>query len=151
MRNPKLEFRQAFRWEGSIEDFVRDKASGWTLNMPCGESVIGDVRVDIEQKPNVTHLFDIGNKVPFPCETFDTVISDPPWNIPHFERMKWFFECVYMCKVGGMIIYNATWIPESKAVLLDETWIRQSARFGNVSIISIFKKITNEYDKRRNR
>lgn len=49
-------------------------------------------------------------------------------------------------------MYNATWIPESKDVKLEKTWVRQSARFGNVSIISLFRKVSdscNDYKTKK--
>mgnify|MGYP001578613612 FL=1 len=80
------------------------------------------------------------DKLDFPDNTFDTIISDPPWKIGHYFRPKLFFSLVEKCKVGGTIIYNATWIPTSKYTKLKETWIRQSSQFSNVSIISVFEK-----------
>ena len=75
-------------------------------------------------------------------------VSDPPWKISYYERFKPFFECVRVCKVGGKIIYNATWIPmtPSKDVKLEEVWVRQDNDFSNVSVISIFRKIKSVED-----
>lgn len=147
MRNPKLTFKKSMVWEKEIEDFIKERTVGYSLNCPCGESNIGTVRIDIVKKPNVTQVADM-YQIPFDRNTFDTVISDPVWKIKsYFHRMKAFFEIVRVCKVGGTIIYNATWLPESKAVKLEEIWSRQSARFGNVSIIGIYTKITDEFDK----
>jgi hypothetical protein len=55
--------------------------------------------------------------------------------------MKPFFECVRVCKIGGQVIYNAYWIPQSKCVKLKEVWIRQDGQFTNASVISVFEKI----------
>jgi len=41
-------------------------------------------------------------------------------------------------------IYNATWIPASKQVDLEEAWIRQSSSFANISILSVFKRTCNQ-------
>ena len=81
------------------------------------------------------------DSLPFSDNTFDTIISDPPWKIGHYFRPKLFFKLVEKCKIGGIIIYNATWIPTSKYVKLKEVWVRQSSQFSNVSIISVFEKI----------
>ena len=81
------------------------------------------------------------NKIPYPDNTFDTVISDPPWKIGFFQRMRPFFECVRVCKLGGRIIYNCTWKPISKCVELEEAIIRTDNNWANVSIIYVFKKI----------
>ncbi len=140
----QLEFREAFMWEKEIEDFVKDRVKGYTLNVPCGKSKIGDVRLDLNPELSMREAYDFfKDKLPYKDNTFDTVISDPPWKIGHYFRPKLFFRLVDVCKVGGQIIYNATWIPTSKYVKLKETHIRQSSQFSNVSIISIFEKIAD--------
>jgi hypothetical protein len=78
--------------------------------------------------------------------TFDTVVSDPPWKIGFYQRMKPFFECVRVCKVRGRIIYNAYWIPTSKFVELKEVWVRQDTDWSNTSVISVFKKTSDVPD-----
>ena len=139
----KLMFRSAFIWEKEIEDFVKENMKGYSLNVPAGQSQLGDVRLDIDKNLTMFEAYDMfKQKLPYPNNTFDTVISDPPWKMGHYLRPRLFFELVRVCKIGGKIIYNATWIPQSKHVKLIETWIRQSASFGNVSIISIFEKIS---------
>ncbi len=140
----QLTFRPAFRWEKEIEDFVKERMKGYTLNVPCGQSKLGDVRLDIDPKLSMRGAYNFfKDEIPFEHNTFDTVISDPPWKIGHYFRPMLFFKLVEVCKVGGIIIYNAPWIPTSKYVELKETWIRQSSQFSNVSIISVFKKIAD--------
>jgi len=138
-----LQFRSAFVWEKEIEDFVKERMKGHTLNVPCGQSELGDERLDIDPNFSMRQAYDMfKQKLPYLNNTFDTVISDPPWKMGHYLRPRLFFELVRVCKIGGKIIYNATWIPQSKHVKLIETWIRQSASFGNVSILSVFEKIS---------
>jgi hypothetical protein len=79
-------------------------------------------------------------KLPWNDSTFDTVIQDPPWKIGYYQRMTPFFECVRVCKMGGGIIYNAYWIPQSKFTELKEIYVRQDGQFTNASIISVFEK-----------
>ena len=115
---------------------------GYTLNCPCGDSKLGDVRADLDPIQSNIDKVDM-HKLPYPDNTFDTVIQDPPWKIGYYKRMRPFFECVRVCKVGGHVIYNAYWIPQSKVVELKETWIRQDGQFTNTSIISVFEKIAD--------
>ena len=137
----QLMFREAFLWEAEVEDFVKERMKGYTLNVPCGKSKIGDVRLDVDENLSMRGAYDFfKDEIPFEQNTFDTVISDPPWKIGHYFRPRLFFSLVEVCKVGGMIIYNAPWIPTSKFSELKETWIRQSSQFSNASIISLFKK-----------
>jgi hypothetical protein len=132
-------------WNESVSDFIRNKTEGYSLNVCAGTSDIGDVRVDLDPKDKGILKADMID-LPFDNCTFDTVIQDPPWKIGFYRRMKPFFECVRVCKVGGKIIYNAYWVPTSKAVKLLETLIRQDKPWTNTSIISVFEKVTDEYD-----
>lgn len=144
----QLDFREAFLWEDEVEEFVKKRIKGYSLNVPCGKSKLGDVRLDLRQDLSMREAYNFfKDEIPFPHNTFDTVISDPPWKIGHYFRPRLFFKLVEVCKVGGIIIYNATWIPTSKYVKLKETWIRQSSQFSNVSIISIFQKIKDLNEK----
>lgn len=138
----QLNFREAFTWESEVEDFIKQKTVGYSLNVPCGKSKIGDVRLDIDPNLSMREAYDMfNNRLPYSSNTFDTVISDPPWKIGHYFRPRLFFELIRVCKLGGQIIYNATWIPTSKCTIPTGAWIRQSSQFSNVSIISTFMKI----------
>ena len=140
----QLKFRPAFMWEKEIEDFVKKKMKGYTLNVPCGMSKLGDIRLDLDPDLSMREAYDFfKDKLPYSDNTFDTVISDPPWKIGHYFRPRLFFKLVEVCKIGGQIIYNATWVPTSKYTKLKECWIRQSSQFSNVSIISVFEKIAD--------
>ena len=140
----QLLFREAFLWEKEIDDFVKERMKGYTLNVPCGKSQLGDIRLDLDPNLSMRGAYDFfKDELNYPDNTFDTIISDPPWKIGHYFRPKLFFKLVDKCKVGGIIIYNATWIPTSKYVKLKEVYIRQSSDFSNVSIISVFEKIGN--------
>ncbi len=137
-------------WNESVTNFVKDKIVGKSLNVCAGKNPICDVNLDLDPQDRTIIKGDL-RLLPFKSNSFDTVVSDPPWKISYYERFKPFFECVRVCKIGGRIIYNATWIPmtPSKDVKLIETWARQDNDFSNVSIISIFEKIKNteEYNK----
>jgi hypothetical protein len=78
--------------------------------------------------------------LPFPPETFDVVVSDPPWKIDLYHRHRPFYECVRVCKVGGTIIYNATWMPHSSDAELVETWVRSDGTYLTASVLSVFRK-----------
>lgn len=61
--------------------------------------------------------------------------------------MKPFFECVRVCKIGGLIIYNAYWIPHTKyenLLKLEHLHIRQDKPFTNTSIISVWRKLKKD-------
>ena len=129
-------------WDKKVNDFVRKKVTGKSINICAGLSDVGDIKIDLDPKSNKVKKMEMNN-LKFKDNTFDTVISDPPWKIGFFQRMKPFFECVRICKVGGRIIYNCTWRPLSKYVELEETIVRTDNNWANVSVIWIFKKIAN--------
>lgn len=127
-------------WNGTVENFVKQKIKGYALNICAGKSKLGDVKIDLDPKDKSIIKMDM-KKLNFKDNTFDTVIQDPPWKIGYYDRWKPFFECIRVCKIGGIIIYNAYWIPQSDDVKLLEAWVRSDEPFTNTSIISVFKKI----------
>jgi hypothetical protein len=145
IRNPHLTFKKSMTWENEIAHFIASRLKGYSLNAPCGSSALGSVRLDIDPSLNPDKVGDI-NALPFENETFDSAVQDPLWKTNYYSRFRPFFELVRVVKVGGTLLYNAPWIPTSKAVRLEETFIRQSATFGNTSILSHFTKTTNQYD-----
>jgi len=137
--------KESWIWNRTVEDFIKEEIEGYSVNICAGKSELGNVKVDLDPQDKSIIKADMID-LPFDNCTFDTVIQDPPWKIGYYNRMKPFFECVRVCKVGGKIIYNAYWIPTSKAVKLVKTIIRQDNAWTNTSIISVFKKITSEFD-----
>lgn len=134
--------KECWVWNDTITNFVKDKIKGYSLNVCAGKNAICNVNIDLDPKDKAILKGDM-RLLPFKSNTFDTVVSDPPWKIGYYERFKPFFECVRVCKVGGRIIYNATWIPStpSKDVELKEVYVRQDNDFSNTSIICIFEKL----------
>jgi len=135
--------KQSWVWNKTVEEFIRNKIKGYSLNVCSGLSHLGDKKIDLDPQDRSIIKADMKN-LPFEDETFDTVFSDPPWKIGYFDRWKPFLECVRVCKVGGQIIYNAYWIPWSKQVELVDVFIRQDSPFTNTSVISVFKRVTNQ-------
>ena len=141
----KTMLKQSWVWSKDVVDFVNQRLEGHTLNVCAGENPMCDVNLDLDPKDKSILKGDM-RLLPFDDNTFDTVVSDPPWKIGYYERFRPFFECVRVCRVGGQIIYNATWIPESRDVVLDEVWARQDGSFTTTSIISVFTKFRNDMD-----
>jgi len=135
----KHKLKESWIWDRDINDFVKEKAEGRILNVCAGKSPVGDVKIDLDPKSKDV-LEGYMQDLPFDNNEFDTVIWDPPWKIGYYKRMKPFFECLRVCKVGGKVIVNSYWIPSSKYAELKETWIRQDSKWSNVSIFAIFEK-----------
>jgi len=138
----------AWVWNDSVTAFVRERLHGYTLNVCAGRNPICDVNLDLDPHDRRVIKGDM-RRLPFAPHTFDVVVSDPPWKIAFVDRHRPFYECVRVRKVGGRIIYNATWIPESTDATLDEVWIRQDGRFMTASVISVFTKTKDnpEYEQ----
>jgi ubiquinone/menaquinone biosynthesis C-methylase UbiE len=138
--NRNCQLQQVWIWPEQVEDLIRPLIEGRSLNICAGLSSLGDVKVDIEPRNENVQLGDMNN-LDFKDNEFDTVISDPPWKIGFFNRMKPFFEAVRVCKVGGRIIYNCTWKPVNKCVELEKVYLRTDNNWCNFSAIWIFRKI----------
>ena len=130
---------KSWGWDKKVNDFVKERIVGYSINICAGLSEVGDVKIDLDPKDKSVIKGDMIN-LPYKDNTFDTVVSDPPWKIGFFQRQKPFLEAVRICKVGGRIIYNCTWRPISKYVELKEAVIRTDNNWSNVSVIWVFEK-----------
>ena len=140
------QFRKSWRWPHCIEDFFRLRIENkYSLHVCCGQSSLGDVRIDIDPRSQRTHEGDMNN-IPFENNSFDVVFGDWPWKLNYFARWKPFYEMIRKCKVGGYIIINCTWQPFSKSVVLKEMFVRCDFPFGQASLILVYEKITTEFD-----
>jgi len=143
---PKVhEYTDAWRWPDSVERFIREQLpDGKVLNVPCGNSRVGDVLIDAEpQSAEVEQgdMFDID----YPDCSFDAVISDPPWKgVDYFDRWALFFECVRLVKPGGYIIYNATWEPHSDQCEVVGRYRRSDGSFRMISQITVYQRYPDQ-------
>ena len=143
----ETKLQKCWVWNDKVSDFVKERVKGYSLNICAGLSKIGDVRVDLDPEDRSVIKGDF-KKLKFKDNTFDTVISDPPWKIGYYDRWKPFFESVRVCKVGGTIIYNAYWIPEAENTELVECYVRSDQPFTNASVLAVFKKNFSTPDRR---
>lgn len=66
----------------------RELLTGEVLNVCCGQSPIGDVRVDVDPDHEPDVLADVHN-LPFEPQSFDTVYCDPPFTFYTFSEGYW--------------------------------------------------------------
>lgn len=81
-----------------LRDFVKD---GSCLNICCGYSEVGDVRVDISPDSTRTMDGDLYNLLAtFRPEQFDYVYIDPPFEayVTGPNRFRWQFDAFKICK-----------------------------------------------------
>ena len=126
-------------WNDTVTNFVKSKIKGYSLNICAGKNPICSVNIDLDPQDSKVQKGDMRN-LPFEDNTFDSVVQDPPWKIGYFDRWKPFFECVRVCKIGGIIIYNAYWLPQSDDVKLLECYVRSDKPFTNMSVIAVLEK-----------
>jgi hypothetical protein len=140
--NKNVILQKCWVWNDSVTEFVKSKIQGYSLNVCAGKNPLCDVNIDLDPQSDNVQRGDM-NVLDFDDNTFDTVVSDPPWKIGYYKRMKPYFECVRVCKLGGIIMYNATWIPSSTDTKLVDVFVRQDNVFANTSIISIHRKVVH--------
>lgn len=64
---------------------------GEVLNFPCGESILGDVRVDIDPSVNPDIIADL-DSIPFGDGSYDTVYCDPPYSYHAYDKSRFALE-----------------------------------------------------------
>ena len=69
-----------------VERWLRRSCIGRTLNVCCGMSLVGDVRIDTDWRSNRTEAGDLFS-LTFENQSFDTVICDPPFS--YYNRFSW--------------------------------------------------------------
>ena len=94
-KNPKLTYKKIFQFPQDTHDFIQGLMKGKTLHCCCGNSLLGDVRIDIEKQPDqdtkagfiqgdIFEVLDPKNAIlENEDRTFDTVICDPLWHLPY--------------------------------------------------------------------
>ena len=143
-KNPKYKFKQTWSWPKEIEDFIASKIKGKSLHVCCGQSTIGDIKVDLYiERADVTKadMFHL----PYKNSSFDTVICDPPWELPYHLRHKLLWELCRVLKKGGRLLFNAFWWPKSKTLAVKEWWVGiPKSTWRNVSLLIVAEKVKTE-------
>ena len=70
----------------TVERWLREMAKGDVLNVCCGMSRVGRIRIDIAEGTNRTEAGDLFH-LSFPSQSFDSVICDAPFS--YFNRFDW--------------------------------------------------------------
>lgn len=130
-------YRQKWRWPPEVRRYIRKHTTGKTLHVCSGDSEIGDVKLDLDpdRDPDVK-----GNMraLPFPNDTFDSVVSDPPWKLGFFQRHRPFYEAVRVCRPGGRVVYNSRWRPESNEADCIDQQVRSDSPYRDISLLTVW-------------
>jgi len=146
-KNPKLTYQKAYQFPQETHDFIEGLMKGKTLHCCCGNSLLGDVRIDIEKQPDQDtkdgfiqgDIFEVLEGKNY--GQYDTVICDPLWHLPYQKRPALAFLLRDQVKLGGRLILNALWIPTIKTMELREIYVgKNSMAWRNVSLIMVYEK-----------
>jgi hypothetical protein len=75
-------------WDRDTHKWLRSMCIGRTLNFPCGMSLLGDVRADLDETTKPDIIADLQKPfMNFKKGEFDTVICDPPFSM--YSKRKW--------------------------------------------------------------
>lgn len=120
--------------------FIKKHIKGRSLHVCCGSSDLGDVKVDayVERKGIVkADMFNLPFK-----EEFDTVICDPPWELPYNVRHKLLYSLRSALKPGGILIFNCMWFPKCRGLKVMEVFVGvPHSTWRNASLLIISKKV----------
>ena len=146
-KNPKLTYKKVFQFPQDTHDFIEGLMKGKTLHCCCGNSLLGDVRIDIEKQPDQDRkegfiegdIFEVLEGKNY--GQYDTVICDPLWHLPYQKRPALAFLLRDQVKLGGRLVLNALWIPTIKTMELREIYVgKNSMAWRNVSLIMVYEK-----------
>ena len=134
------------------EEFCKSHMFGKTLHVCCGNSILGDIRIDIEKQEIqdskdgfiLGDMFDLVNvleKEGIKKYSFDIVLCDPVWNLGYHVRHKLIYNLRDFVKPGGILIFNCLWFPKIKTMKLENMWVGlNNMAWRNVSLIGIYRK-----------
>ena len=146
-KNPKLTYKKVFQFPQDTHDFIEGLMKGKTLHCCCGNSLLGDVRIDIEKQPDQDRkegfiegdIFEVLEGKNY--GQYDTVICDPLWHLPYQKRPALALLLRDQVKLGGRLVLNALWIPTIKTMELREIYVgKNSMAWRNVSLIMVYEK-----------
>jgi hypothetical protein len=132
-------------WPDAVEEFLSTQLKGFTLHVCCGKSKLGNIRLDLYEPS--AHIKGDMSRLPFPNESFDTVIIDPPYN-SRFQIMHDMLS--ELCRVSrGRIIFQHWFSPVDKKGFYKKNhkftltglyaWMPKTY-FGRMQIVSVFDK-----------
>ena len=138
-------FREAWAWTEREEELYRQLLRGYkpVLHLFSGRSKLGDVRIDKENFPEVTHRMKINPsrnfRLPFPSNSFDACIFDPPWINQYFIWASYEVPRVTRRRIVA-ITGNFWWEPHKKYGF-------KLSRIYVVKLVSPVVKLVFVYDK----
>ncbi len=135
----KLWYRPVYSG-GSWNQFLLGKMIGKVLQVCCGGSDVGHVRVDRDpMAPGLNVIADQGS-LPFKNQSFDTVACDPIYELDYPNRIRLQREIGRVARLR--IVFKAPWIPRINGWKLEETVLIGSHTCANVAVLSVLDRQT---------
>jgi hypothetical protein len=123
---------------GKWNEFLRSRAVGSVLQVCCGGSTFGDVRIDRDGTvPGVTVVADMV-ALPLRTHSFDTVACDPMYDLTHPQRIRLQRELVRVAR--RRILFKAPWIPRGGGFAPRELVLWGSDTCTNVSVLAVLER-----------
>ena len=132
-RKYNYKFRKAWSWPKGVEDFISHFLEHPSLHVFCGDSTLGDVKVDIHS--DAADISADAFHLPFRDESFQTVIADPPWHLAYHLRPRLIRELARVLRIGGRLIWNAPWWPNCKKLEVREVWYAKPHTYRTCPIV----------------
>lgn len=131
------------RWFSDNPSRLDDPAPRPIAAIPCGSSMLGDIRfdrwpgqpeksksdrdmgrptrhTDRYPRPNVVGDF---NHLSFPDRSIGTIIADPPWNLQIHLRYAYMAELARVHQFEGLLLWTAPWLPLQGAWKCDGVYL----------------------------
>jgi len=102
-------YKQEYHDPEWLKDIVKKYLKSKSLNLCCGKSQFGDIRVDSDPSVNPDVVCDMWN-LPFKRAEFNSIYCDPVWEkIPRKQSFQFMYMLKGLLKANGYLIWNSTW------------------------------------------
>jgi len=138
-------------WDKSETAFYQGKLEGLVLHVCCGESLVGDVRIDIEAQEPHPRDFILADyrHLPIRDKAFTSVICDPKWG--KTERVdegiiQWLSELRRVSNKKVVIVHNT--IFNFPGLTLEKCWAvrAKGLLYKSLSLYSVMKGLEHFKD-----
>lgn len=140
-KNPPLKFRKAWSWPKGLENFLQTFLISPSLHVCCGESQLGDYKVDaylIRREVIQADMFNL----PFRDGFFASAIIDPPWHLQYHLRPRLAKELFRVLRPGGILLLNSPWaLGLTKTMKLEAVYYAETKSWRNCPLIMVYRKI----------
>lgn len=135
-------------WPKQVESFLETLLIPKSIHLCCGESKLGDIRVDLYKNDTIKYDAAKITDIVSP-NSYKTSVCDPPYN----GKMQWNHDLLTALAVitSHRIIFQHWFIPatrkgyyrknQSKFALSNLYLIQPISYFGRVQVISVFDRI----------